>query len=117
VRRVVRGRRMRDVRMAVSLDEVGRGTRLQVRSNVTEERPLVEGAIIDAARGTGLSVRLVPDLGEGASDNREFQVSGMPAALLGVGDNPVRHTPRDTRRNLTASTFPRVRRLLEALVE
>jgi hypothetical protein len=41
----------------------------------------------------------------------------MPAALLGVPDNPVRHTPRDTRRNLSAATFPRVRRLLEALVE
>ena len=117
VRRVVRGRRGRDVRMALSLDEVGKGTRLNLRSNVETGRPPVEEAIIDASRGTGLDVGFDPDLGEGASDNREFQIRGMPAALLGVPDNPVRHTPRDTRRNLTAATFPRVRRLLEALVE
>ena len=117
VRRVVRGRRGRDVRMALSLDEVGKGTRLNLRSNVETGRPPVEEAIIDASRGTGLDVGFDPDLGEGASDNREFQIRGMPAALLGVPDNPVRHTPRDTRRNLTAATFSRVRRLLEALVE
>jgi Peptidase family M28 len=116
VRRVIRQRRAADVQLALSLDEVGRGARLDVVSNVTTARPLVERAINDAARGTGLDVRTVADLGEGASDNREFQIRGMPAARLGVPDNPVRHTPRDTRRNLTAATFPRVRRLLEALV-
>jgi len=115
-RRVVRTGRGLDVRMALSLDEVGKGNVLHVRSNVETERPLVEEAIIGAASGTGLDVSFDPDLGEGASDNREFQIRGMPAALLGVPDNPVRHTPRDTRRNLTAATFPQVRRLLEALV-
>jgi putative aminopeptidase FrvX len=117
VRRVIRAGRADDLRMALSLDEVGKGTRMDIRANTRVERPNVERAIIAASRGTGLDVRFDADLGEGNSDHREFQIRRLPAAKLGVVDNPIRHTPRDTRRNLTAATFPRVRRLLEALVE
>jgi hypothetical protein len=117
VRRVIRSGRAEDLRLALSLDEVGKGTRMDLRSNSEVERPNVERAILDAARGTGLNTRFIPDLGEGNSDHREFQIRRLPAAKLGVVDNPIRHTPADGRRNLTASTFPRVRRLLEALVE
>jgi hypothetical protein len=90
---------------------------MDIRARTREERPNVERAIIAASRGTGLDVRFDADLGEGNSDHREFQIRNLPAAKLGVLNNPIRHTPRDTRSNLTASTFPRVRRLLEALVK
>jgi hypothetical protein len=117
VRRVIRADRDDDLRMALSLDEVGKGTRMDIRARTRAERPRVEGAIIAASRGTGLDVRFDADLGEGNSDHREFQIRNLPGAKLGVLDNPIRHTPRDTRSNLDASTFPRMRRLLEALVE
>jgi hypothetical protein len=117
VRRVIRSRRAGDLRLALSLDEVGRGARMDLRSNSEAQRPQVERAILEASRGTGLDTRFIPDLGEGNSDHREFQIRRLPGAKLGVPSNPIRHTPADTRRNLTAATFPRVRRLLEALVE
>jgi hypothetical protein len=116
VHRVIRAGRADDLRMALSLDEVGKGTRMDIRANTRVERPNVERAIIAASRGTGLDVRFDADLGQGNSDHREFQIRNLPGAKLGVVDNPIRHTPRDTRRNLTAATFPRVRRLLESLV-
>ena len=115
VRRVRRLGRARDLRLALSLDEVGRGTRLWLRSSARRTRPRVERAVTSAARGTGLSVSWVRDAGSGNSDHREFQIRGLPAAKLGVVSYGDRHTPRDTRGKLTPSTFPRVRRLLEAL--
>jgi len=115
VRRVKRERRTRDLRLALSLDEVGRGTRMHLHSSARSPRRGVEHAVTRAARGTGLSVRWLRDSGSGNSDHREFQIRGLPAAKLGVPDNPYRHSPRDTRDKLNAATFPRVRRLLEAL--
>jgi hypothetical protein len=116
VRYIKRQRRTGHVRLALSLDEVGRGTRMHLRSNARAPRPLVERAVIRAARGTGLSVGWVRDSGSGNSDHREFQIRRLPAAKLGVTSNPYRHTARDTRDKLTASTFPRVRQLMEALL-
>ena len=115
VRRVKREHRTGDLRVALSLDEVGRGTRMHLRSNASAPRAAVEQAVTRAARGTGLSVSWVRDSGSGNSDHREFQIRGLPAAKLGVPDNPNRHSPRDTSDKLTAATFPRVRRLLESL--
>jgi hypothetical protein len=116
-RHVVRSGRARDLRLALSLDEVGRGTRLTLRSSARRQRDGVEGAIIRAARGTGLSVGWLRDGGTGNSDHREFQIAGLPAAKLGVPDNPCRHATCDTAGRLTPGTFPRVRRLLERLVD
>lgn len=116
VRRVKRERRLGHLRLALSLDEVGRGTRMHLRSNARAARPLVERAVVRASRGTGLSVAWVRDSGSGNSDHREFQIRGLPAAKLGVTDNPHRHTPGDTRDKLSAATFPKVRRLLEGLL-
>ena len=115
VRRVKRERRAGDLRLALSLDEVGRGTRMWVRSSARAPRARVERAVTGAARGTGLSVAFVRDSGSGNSDHREFQVRGLPAAKLGATDYPYRHFSRDTPDKLSAGTFPRVRRALERL--
>jgi hypothetical protein len=115
-RRVARAGRSGDLRLALSLDEVGRGTRMWLRSSAPRRRPGVEGAVVRAARGTGVDVSWVRDSGSGNSDHREFQVAGLPAAKLGVPDNPCRHASCDTAARLTADTFPRVRRLLERLL-
>ncbi|CAA9490318.1 MAG: hypothetical protein AVDCRST_MAG30-1327 [uncultured Solirubrobacteraceae bacterium] len=116
VRRVAALGRRGDLRLALSLDEVGRGSRMRLRSPVPRQRRSVEREVIGAARGTGLAVRWQRDAGEGNSDHREFELAGLPAAKLGVPDNPCRHEPCDTAGKLTASTFPKVRRLLERLL-
>jgi hypothetical protein len=73
--------------------------------------------VIRAARGTGIAIGWRRDDGAGNSDHREFQIRGLPAAKLGVPANPCRHASCDTAGRLTPSTFPRVRRLLERLVD
>ena len=115
-RRVERTGRRGDLRLALSLDEVGRGSRMTLRSSARRQRPGVERAVIRSARGTGLAVGWARDSGTGSSDHREFQLSGLPAAKLGVPSNPCRHVRCDRSGRLTAATFPRVRRLLERLV-
>ena len=116
VRRVRRMGRARDVRIALSLDEVGRGRRMLLRSSAPRPRASVEGAVIAASRGTGLRTGWQRDAGAGNSDHREFQLSGLPAAKLGGPGNPCRHEPCDVASRLTAPTFPRVRRLVERLL-
>jgi aminopeptidase YwaD len=116
VRRVRRLGRAGDLRLALSLDEVGRGRRMLLRSSAASPRPSVEGAVIAASRGTGLRTGWQRDSGTGNSDHREFQLAGLPAAKLGVPGNPCRHEPCDVSSRLTAGTFPRVRRLVERLL-
>ena len=112
VRRVGR-ERAGDLRWALSLDEVGRGRAMWLRS---PRRRGLERRILAAAQGTGLDVRWVADAGEGLSDHREFTLAGEVAANLGVPANPARHTAADVESRLTARTFPRVRALLRRLV-
>lgn len=116
VRRIAKLGRRGDLRLGLSLDEVGRGSRMLLRSPASRQRSGVERAIRRAARGTGLRVGWQRDAGEGNSDHRELHLAGLPAAKLGVPDNPCRHEPCDRPATLTASTFPKVRRLLERLV-
>jgi hypothetical protein len=115
-RRLERAGRRGDLRLALSLDEVGRGARMTLRSSARSQRGNVERAVIRSARGSGLSVGWARDSGAGNSDHREFQVAGLPAAKLGVPGNPCRHSSCDTAARLTPGTFPRVRRLLERVV-
>jgi Zn-dependent M28 family amino/carboxypeptidase len=116
--------RRADLRFVLSLDEVGRGRAFHLRSPATQLRRGVEAAVIRAGRGT---VRWVKDAGErsgdeasgrgsGNSDHREFALAGLPAAKLGVPDDPCRHTTCDRPSRLQAGTFPRVRGLLERLL-
>ena len=76
-----------------------------------------ERRVLAAAAGTGLRVRWLADSGTGNSDHREFGLAGYTAAKLGVVDNTRRHTAADVARNLQNGTFPRVRRLVEQLLQ
>jgi Peptidase family M28 len=111
--RRVRARRAGDLRWALSIDEVGRGRELWLRS------PRFRGferSVRTAASGTGIRFRWVADSGTGNSDHREFGLAGLTAAKLGVPDDPLRHTAGDVAGRLQEGTFPRVRQLLERLV-
>jgi aminopeptidase YwaD len=104
-------RRAKDLRFVLSLDEVGRGTTFHLRS--AANRPRVEGRILRAGRG---AVRWIQDAGSGNSDHREFTLAGLPAAKLGVPDEPCRHTACDTPDRLQPKAFTRVRAIVERLL-
>jgi len=114
VRRLRSGGRSSDLRWALSLDEVGRGRQMWLRSPA---RRRFERRVQGAAAGSGLRVRWVADDGSGNSDHRELGLAGLVAAKLGVPDNPLRHTAADVAGRLQERTFRRVRRLLEALLQ
>jgi hypothetical protein len=116
LRRVRRQGREDDLRIALSLDEVGRGTTFDLRSSASRPRKRVERAVISAARGTGAHVRFVRDDGTGNSDHREFQLAGLPAAKLGQPGNPCRHMPCDRAHLLQPRAFRVVRRTVERLL-
>lgn len=106
-------RRANDLRLVLSLDEVGRGRTFHLRSPVPGPRHGVERAVIRAGRG---AVRWLRDSSTGNSDHREFALAGLPAAKLGVPDDPCRHTACDRPSRLQAATFARVRGLVERLL-
>lgn len=110
--RRARGRRLR---WALSLDEVGRGPDFWLRSSAPRARGRVEGEMLTAARRAGARVRWVRDQGSGSSDHREFQISGLPAAKLGLGarGEPCRHRPCDRARRLQPRALRRVRMVVE----
>lgn len=114
VRRVRRLGRSSDLRLALSLDEVGRGRRMVLRSSSSRG----VSSVLRAARGTGLRVSWSREASaaRGMSDHREFQMAGFPAVKLGVASAPCRHTRCDVASRLTASTFPRVRRLVANVI-
>ena len=114
VRRLRRMGRLDDVRLALSLDEVGRGSRFALHSTAAEPRANVEQRILDAGGGR---VRYVRDpTGEGNSDHRELARAGAPAAKLGVVDEPCRHTACDTPDRLQRAAFTRVLRIVWPLL-
>jgi aminopeptidase YwaD len=108
VRRLRRDHRLGDVRLALSLDEVGRGTRFELRSPVARARAAVETRILASATRAGVGVRWLRDSATGNSDHRELALAGAPAAKLGVPDDPCRHTACDTPDRLQHSAFARV---------
>jgi Zn-dependent M28 family amino/carboxypeptidase len=116
VRRVRREGRARDLRIALSLDEVGRGSDFSLFSRVRSPRAGVEGAVLRAVRAAGGRARWVRDAGTGNSDHREFQLAGLPAAKLGQSANPCRHHACDRAGLLQPRTFTIVRRAVERLL-
>jgi hypothetical protein len=68
VRRVKRLHRRADLRIALSLDEVGRGGRFFLQSPHARARANVEGRVLRAARAANATVRLAPDSATGNSD-------------------------------------------------
>jgi aminopeptidase YwaD len=111
VRRLRRTGRLGDVRLALSLDEVGRGRRFDLRSTAARVRPTVEGRILAAARRSSVAVRWLRDTATGNSDHRELALAGAPAAKLGVPDEPCRHTACDTPDRLQRGAFTRILRV------
>ena len=85
----------------LSLDEVGRGT--HVPPPLARKPRRASRAVIRAGRG---AVRWVKDSGTGNSDHREFALAGLPAAKLGVPDDPL---PPHERRQAVAAPAARVR--------
>jgi aminopeptidase YwaD len=116
VRRLKRTHRLSDVHLALSLDEVGRGKRFELRSPVPRTRPTVEQPILEAARAAHVDVTWIRDSATGNSDHRELALAGAPAAKLGVPDEPLRHTARDTPERLQRGAFARVLRVVWPLL-
>jgi Peptidase family M28 len=73
-----------DLRFALSVDEVGFGRRFYLRSPHASIRSGVEGAILSAAGRAGVTVHWARDSGTGNSDHREFELAGLPGAVLEV---------------------------------
>jgi aminopeptidase YwaD len=111
VRRLKRTGRLHDVHLALSLDEVGRGRRFELRSPVPRARANVEIPILNAAEAAGVHVRWLRDNATGNSDHRELALAGAPATKLGVPDEPLRHTARDTADRLQRGAFAGVLRV------
>ena len=72
--------------------------------------------ILRAAKRAGVGVTWVKDTATGNSDHRELALAGAPAAKLGVPDEPVRHTARDTPDRLQRGAFARVLRVVWPLL-
>ena len=106
---VPRGR----VRLALSLDEVGRGRRFRLRSPAPYARPRFEHELLSAARLRGIGMDWQRDEGTGSSDHREFELAGMPGVKLGVRDNRCRHLACDRAGRLHRGAFRRVLRVVE----
>ncbi|HEU4656197.1 MAG TPA: M28 family peptidase [Capillimicrobium sp.] len=118
VRRVRRHGRARDLRIALSLDEVGRGRRFTLRSSAPAPRRAVEGLVVRAGRRAGVPVVWSRDTTTGNSDHREFQLAGLPAAVMQVwhGVHPCRHTACDVPGQLRRGAFARALRVAVELV-
>jgi aminopeptidase YwaD len=113
-----RGRRA-DLRFALSVDMVGRGKRFYLRSPQPSTRPAVEGKVLAAAKGAGVTVRWARDSGTGNSDHREFELAGMPAAVLEVwkGIDPCHHEGCDRVGRLQGPALNRALRVVRQLLD
>jgi hypothetical protein len=118
--RKVRGRGLAGrLRWALSLDEVGRdalrGRAFWLRSPAQRRRAGVEGALLTAARRTGVPVAFRRDERDSNSDHREFARSRLPAAKLGTGraGEPCRHRTCDRAGRLRRLSLARAQRLVE----
>jgi aminopeptidase YwaD len=118
VDRVRRLGRADDLRFAYDNDEVGRLGRFWLRSPEAGPRDGVEGVILAAARRVGVTVRWVRDEGTGNSDHREFELAGLPAAVLEGwhAKEPCRELPCDKPGRLQRRSLKRALRLAEEVV-
>jgi hypothetical protein len=111
VSRLRKTNRLKDVRLALSLDEVGRGSKFDLHSTASRIGTL-ERRFLDAG-----ATRWVRDpSGEGNSDHRELARAGAPAAKLGVVEEPCRHTACDTPDRLQRGAFTRVLKIVWPLL-
>ena len=119
VARVKRLGRSGDLRFAYDNDEVGRLGRFWLRSPVSQPRPGVEGVILDAARSSGVPIRWVRDEGTGNSDEREFNLAGLGAAVLEGwhANEPCRELPCDKPGRLQKRSLNRALRIAEEVAK
>jgi aminopeptidase YwaD len=119
VGRVRRLGRAGDLRFAFDNDEVGRFGRFWLRSPVAAPRVEVEGAILAAARRAGVTVRWVRDEGTGNSDEREFNLAGLGAAVLEGwhANEPCRELPCDRPGRLQKRSLNRALRIAAEVVQ
>jgi aminopeptidase YwaD len=119
VEQIQRSGRAGDLRFAYDNDEVGRLGRFWLRSPVAQPRDGVEGAILAAARRAGVTVRWVRDEGTGNSDEREFNLAGMGAAVLEGwhAREPCRELPCDKPGRLQKRSLNRALRIAEEVVK
>jgi len=110
--------RARALRFALSVDEVGLGKRFYLRSPVAGIRGGVEGEILGASRRAGVTVRWARDSGTGNSDHREFELAGLPGAVLEVwkGFDPCHHEACDRPGRLQKPALNRALAVAEAVV-
>jgi hypothetical protein len=110
--------RATDLRFALSVDEVGRGRRFTLRSPQPAIRPAVEGQMLAAANRAGVVLRWGRDSGQGNSDHREFELAGLPGAVIEVwrGIDPCHHEACDRPGRLQKPALNRVLRIAEQLV-
>jgi aminopeptidase YwaD len=108
-----------ELRFALSLDMVGRGKRFYLRSPRPAIRDGVEGLILAAARRAGVTVRWSRDSGTGNSDHREFELAGLPAAVLQVwkGIDACHHQGCDRPGRLQKPAMRRAVRIAEEVVK
>lgn len=116
-KRIRAGGRAKDVEFALSLDEVGRGSRFWLRSPVTAPRDGVERRLLASATRAKVAVRWVRDTSTGNSDHRELALAGLPAMKLGVPDDSCRHTACDRAERLQRGAFQRVLRVVAPLID
>jgi Peptidase family M28 len=111
--------RARDLRVALSMDEVGLGRRFYLRSPQPAIRPSAEGEILAAARRAGVTVRWARDSGTGNSDHREFELASLPGAVLEVwkGIFPCHHLACDRPRLLQKPALNRALRVSENVAQ
>jgi hypothetical protein len=111
--------RAADLRFALSLDEVGLGRRFYLRSPTPAVRDGVEGEILGASRRAGVTVHWSRDSGTGNSDHREFELAGLPGAVLEVwkGVFPCHHMACDRPRLLQKPALKRSLRIAEEVVK
>jgi hypothetical protein len=119
VRQVKDEGRAGDLRIALSLDEVGLGRRFYLRSPVPAIRASAEGEVLAAARGAEVTVHWAPDSGTGNSDHREFALAGLPGAVLEVwkGEFACHHLACDRARLLQKPALNRALRIAEEVVK
>jgi hypothetical protein len=119
VARVRRLNRADDLRFAYDNDEVGRFGRFWLRSPAAAPRDGVEGEILAAARRAGVTVRWVRDQGTGNSDEREFNLAGMGAAVLEGwhANEPCRELPCDRPGRLQKRSLNSALRVAEEVVK
>jgi aminopeptidase YwaD len=118
VKTVKREGRAGDLRFALSVDMVGRGRRFYLRSPQASTRAGVEGEVLSAAKRAGVAVRWARDSDDGNSDHREFELAGLPAAVLEVwkGIDPCHHEGCDRPGRLQKPALVRAQRVAEELL-